>query len=113
MISRMAAPSSSGSVGRVVAHIDMDCFYVQVERKLDPVTLSGVASAVAQYNPFGSLVDTAWDQPRLNLDNHGALIAVSYEARALGVKRNMSRKEARTACPRLQIVQVRITYQTS
>lgn len=36
---------------RVVALIDMDCFYCQVEEKLDP-TLAGKPIAVVQYNQW-------------------------------------------------------------
>ena len=97
-------PSTSAR-RRVVAHIDMDCFYVQVERNLDP-RIAGRPSAVAQYNPFGDLKTLPIEANRLDLANHGALIAVSYEARALGVKRNMSRAEARRIAPHLLIVQV-------
>lgn len=42
---------------RVVVLIDMDCFYCQVEEKLDP-ELKGKPIAVVQYNPWkgGGLV---------------------------------------------------------
>lgn len=38
--------------------------------------------------------------------SYNSLIAVSYEARAQGVSRNMRGKQAREACPDLQLVQV-------
>ena len=88
---------------RVIAHIDLDCFYVQVERSLDP-TLRNKPVAVVQYNPFGDL------RTYLPSDNRivssGSLIAVSYEARAAGVKRIMRGQEAKKACPELLLVQV-------
>lgn len=87
--------------GRVIAHVDMDCFYVQgnitlpfcfnlrsefsdillydvvcvcvVEQRKQP-NLRGLPSAVIQYNSYKG----------------GALIAVSYEARRCGVKRLLS-----------------------
>lgn len=36
---------------RVIALIDMDCFYCQVETKLDP-ELKGKPIALVQYNPW-------------------------------------------------------------
>ncbi len=38
--------------------------------------------------------------------SNGSLIAVSYEARAQGVKRGMRGDEARKACREVQLVQV-------
>ena len=48
-----ALPSSRNgeSLTRVVALIDMDCFYCACERALDS-SLVGVPMAVVQYNPF-------------------------------------------------------------
>ncbi|GAU50159.1 hypothetical protein TSUD_82480 [Trifolium subterraneum] len=57
--------------GRVIAHVDMDCFYVQVEQRKQP-SLRGLPTAVVQYNSYKG----------------GGLIAVSYEARKCGVKRS-------------------------
>ncbi|TKY59712.1 DNA polymerase eta [Spatholobus suberectus] len=74
---------------RVIAHVDMDCFYVQVEQRKQP-NLRGLPTAVIQYNSFKG----------------GALIAVSYEARRCGVKRSMRGDEAKEACPQIQLVQV-------
>ena len=48
--SSMAA-ASSRTDPRVVALIDMDCFYCACERALDP-SLVGVPMAVVQYNPY-------------------------------------------------------------
>ena len=39
---------------RVVALIDLDCFYCACERHLEP-SLVGVPIAVVQYNPFENL----------------------------------------------------------
>ncbi|CAJ1935447.1 unnamed protein product [Sphenostylis stenocarpa] len=74
---------------RVIAHVDMDCFYVQVEQRKQP-SLRGLPTAVIQYNSYKG----------------GALIAVSYEARRCGVKRSMRGDEAKEACPQIQLVQV-------
>lgn len=70
-------------------HVDLDCFYVQVERRKDP-TLIGVPCAVVQYN--------AW--------KGGGIIALSYEAKAAGVKRSMRGEEARKLCPGIRLVTV-------
>ncbi|KAL3523149.1 hypothetical protein ACH5RR_015983 [Cinchona calisaya] len=83
----VARPESSDS--RVIAHVDMDCFYVQVEQRKQP-SLRGQPTAVVQYNSWKG----------------GGLIAVSYEARKYGVKRSMRGDEAKQVCPEIQLVQV-------
>ncbi|KAL0737152.1 hypothetical protein Bca4012_013362 [Brassica carinata] len=83
----VARPETSDA--RVIAHVDMDCFYVQVEQRKQP-ELRGLPTAVVQYNEWQG----------------GALIAVSYEARGCGVKRSMRGEEAKAACPEIQLVQV-------
>ncbi|XVE48431.1 hypothetical protein DITRI_Ditri01bG0002000 [Diplodiscus trichospermus] len=83
----VAKPESCDS--RVIAHVDMDCFYVQVEQRKQP-QLRGLPTAVVQYNEWKG----------------GALIAVSYEARKFGVKRSMRGEEAKEVCPQIQLVQV-------
>ncbi|XP_050234374.1 DNA polymerase eta isoform X2 [Mercurialis annua] len=83
----VARPESSDS--RIIAHVDMDCFYVQVEQRKRP-ELRGLPSAVVQYNEWKG----------------GGLIAVSYEARKFGVKRSMRGDEAKEVCPQIQLVQV-------
>ncbi|KAL7238456.1 hypothetical protein ACSBR2_004538 [Camellia fascicularis] len=83
----VARPESSGA--RVIAHLDMDCFYVQVEQRKQP-HLRGQPTAVVQYNSWKG----------------GGLIAVSYEARKYGVKRSMRGDEAKQVCPQIQLVQV-------
>ncbi|XP_053919584.1 DNA polymerase eta isoform X2 [Cuculus canorus] len=74
---------------RVVALVDMDCFFMQVEQRLDP-RLRGRPCAVLQY--------TEWQG--------GGIIAMSYEARAYGVSRGMWATEARALCPELALVRV-------
>ncbi|NXX42233.1 POLH polymerase, partial [Tricholaema leucomelas] len=74
---------------RVVALVDMDCFFMQVEQRLDP-QLRGRPCAVVQY--------TQWQG--------GGIIAVSYEARAFGVSRGMWATEARALCPDLALARV-------
>lgn len=75
---------------RVVALIDMDCFYVQVEQRDDP-QLIGQPCAVVQYKNVKG----------------GAIIAVSYEARAQGVQRNWTTgDDARAVCPSIHLVRV-------
>ncbi|KAJ0180282.1 hypothetical protein K1T71_003686 [Dendrolimus kikuchii] len=74
---------------RVVVLIDMDCFYCQVEEKLNP-ELKGMPIAVVQYNPWKG----------------GGIIAVNYEARAMGVTRGMRGDEAKEKCPEIQLPSV-------
>ncbi|XP_060703836.1 DNA polymerase eta isoform X2 [Hemiscyllium ocellatum] len=74
---------------RVVALIDMDCFYVQVEQKDNP-ELKGKPCAVVQYKTWQG----------------GGIIAVSYEARAFGVTRGMRGQEAKKKCPQLQLARI-------
>ncbi|KAK9937235.1 hypothetical protein M0R45_014038 [Rubus argutus] len=83
----VARPETSDS--RVIAHVDMDCFYVQVEQRKHP-ELRGLPTAVVQYNSWKG----------------GGLIAVSYEARKCGVKRSMRGAESKQVCPEIQLVQV-------
>ncbi|XP_072952423.1 DNA polymerase eta isoform X1 [Typha angustifolia] len=78
---------------RVIAHVDMDCFYVQVEQRRNP-ELRGLPTAVVQYNSWKG----------------GGLIAVSYEARKFGVKRSMRGDEAKKICPSIQLVQVPVAH---
>ncbi|KAG7262208.1 hypothetical protein CRUP_012885 [Coryphaenoides rupestris] len=75
---------------RVVALLDMDCFYVQVEQRLSP-PLRDAPCVVAQYKSWRG----------------GGIIAVSYEARACGVTRNMWADDAKKLCPDLRVARVR------
>lgn len=72
---------------RIVALVDMDCFFVQVEQRLNP-DLKGKPCAVVQYT--GS----------------GVIIAVSYEARAFGVTRGMRKRDAKAKCPGILLPKV-------
>uniref|UniRef100_A0A182QTL6 DNA polymerase eta n=1 Tax=Anopheles farauti TaxID=69004 RepID=A0A182QTL6_9DIPT len=74
---------------RVVVLVDMDCFYCQVEEKLNP-SIRGKPIAVVQYNPWQG----------------GGIIAVNYPARAEGVTRHMRGDEAKQHCPEIELPQV-------
>ncbi|XP_077585957.1 DNA polymerase eta [Stigmatopora nigra] len=78
---------------RVVALVDMDCFYVQVEQRLNP-TLKKTPCVVAQYKTWKG----------------GGIIAVSYEARAHGVTKNMWVDDAKKLCPDLRVARVRESH---
>ena len=79
-----------------------------------------LCAAVSQYNPYGKLQETSSDEIDKRLivrpgkpvdgDTNGSLIAVSYEARAEGVKRNDRGRDAVKKCPNLRIVQVPVKY---
>ncbi|XP_024529726.1 DNA polymerase eta isoform X2 [Selaginella moellendorffii] len=79
---------------RVIAHVDLDCFYVQVEQRRQP-QLRGKPTAVIQYNSWKG----------------GACIAVGYEARKCGVKRSMRGDAAKAVCPDLNLVQVPVLHE--
>ena len=128
-------PGSRGFMKPLVALVDLDAFYVAVERDLNPCMLVDKPVLVVQYNPFensspeesapsgsgsGSVGSSCtfgvrtlpFDSNRIISDhnNNGSAIAVSYEARALGVKRIMraieARKVAAAAGQELVVVQV-------
>ncbi|KAG1658991.1 hypothetical protein FOA52_008693 [Chlamydomonas sp. UWO 241] len=69
---------------RVIIHMDLDCFYAQVEQKRLGIPRD-VPVAVQQ-----------WD----------SLIAVNYAARARGIGRHMRAADALKACPELTLVHV-------
>ncbi|OTF69517.1 DNA polymerase eta-like protein, partial [Euroglyphus maynei] len=74
---------------RIVALIDMDCFYVQCEQRLEPDKWLKPC-VVAQYNNWQG----------------GGIIAVNYEARSFGIKRGMMGDKAKQLCPELHIFRV-------
>lgn len=85
---------------RVVGFIDMDCFYVSVEEQ-GPLgsEMKGLPAAVVQYNSSDpNVLDCAADDMRRFKVKTGSIIAVNYAARAKGVTRSMSGKEALAVC---------------
>lgn len=96
---------------RCIAHIDVDCFYCEVERQRAP-RLRGKPMAVLQYNPRDPRTMRA-DDDRVMPDSDGSIIAVSYEARAQGVTRVMRGREARKQCPSIVLVQVPVSHSKS
>ena len=70
---------------RVIAHMDLDCFYAQVESRR--LNLNGAEQAVAVVQ---------WD----------SVIANNYKSREFGVRRGMTAKEARERCAGIRIVPV-------
>ena len=105
------------SEDRTIIHFDLDAFYVAVERECN-TELRGVPVAVSQYNPYGVLEEQSdWKARLVRTPNtqdaensNGSLIAVSYEARAQGVKRNDRGMEAARKCPSLYIVVVPVKH---
>ncbi|KAJ8681774.1 hypothetical protein QAD02_017566 [Eretmocerus hayati] len=74
---------------RIVVLIDMDCFFCQVEAKLQP-EFAGKPLAVQQYT----------------LGRSGGIIAVNYEARDFGVTRHMRPEDAKEKCPNIILATV-------
>lgn len=73
--------------GRVIFHIDMNCFYAAVEMTYDD-TLKGKPIAIAG-NPE---------------ERKGIIVTSSYEARAKGVKTTMPLWQAKRLCPNLIVL---------
>ena len=87
-----------------------------MERSLDD-SLKEMPTGVCQYDPFerdGVSTRDAIGDRKTHLMRPGAnnsLIAVSYEARKKGVKRNMKIGEARRCCPvRFAVVAVVVAF---
>ncbi|XP_054842691.1 DNA polymerase iota [Eublepharis macularius] len=74
--------SSVSSLHRVVVHLDLDCYYAQVEMICNP-ELRG--------KPLG-------------VQQKSYVITCNYEARGVSVKKLMSLKEAKKKCPELVLV---------
>ncbi|CAJ0577028.1 unnamed protein product, partial [Mesorhabditis spiculigera] len=72
---------------KVICLIDMDCFFAQVEQREKPELL-GLPVAVFQASASRSGV--------------GGIIALSYEAKNLGVRRGMNQQEAFAVCKDLK-----------
>jgi len=76
---------------RLYLHLDMNCFYAQVEQRA--------------YNLYGMPVAMGgWRKP--NGIGRGIVATASYEARALGIKTAMSAFEASQICPYLVFMQI-------
>ncbi|XP_029778219.1 DNA polymerase iota isoform X3 [Suricata suricatta] len=71
-----------GSSSRVIVHVDLDCFYAQVEMISNP----GLK-----------------DKP-LGVQQKYLVVTCNYEARKLGVKKLMNVRDAKEKCPQLVLV---------
>ena len=70
---------------RIVAHVDMDCFYAACERLREPALRGEPVVVGMGYEPG---------------ESHGAVATASYEARAFGVESAMAISEALDLLPR-------------
>ncbi|XP_075345215.1 DNA polymerase iota isoform X2 [Mycteria americana] len=74
--------SARSTARRVIVHVDLDCFYAQVEMIRNPELR---------------------DKP-LGVQQKSIVVTSNYEARKLGVKKLMSVKDAKEKCPQLILV---------
>ena len=74
-------------MGKVIFHIDMNCFFVSCEVAENP-ELKGQNVAVGH----------------VGLDRKGMILAASYEAKAYGIKTTMPIFEAERLCPNLILI---------
>ncbi|XP_073537374.1 DNA polymerase iota isoform X2 [Phyllobates terribilis] len=77
-----AAPRPSAADPRLIVHLDMDCFYAQVEMIRNP----------------------ALRERPLGVQQKNILVTCNYVAREFGVSKCMSIREARERCPQLVLV---------
>ncbi|NXD81466.1 POLI polymerase, partial [Halcyon senegalensis] len=70
------------AASRVIVHVDLDCFYAQVEMLRNP---------------------DLRDKP-LGVQQKSLVVTCNYEARKLGIKKLMSVKDAKEKCPQLILV---------
>lgn len=72
---------------RLTLHLDLDCFYVQVE---------------------ANRLHLDWLKDPVAVQQWQGLIAIGYAARSQGVTRHMRVKDAMQACPQLKLVHVAV-----
>lgn len=74
-------------MSKIIAHIDMNCFYASVEEKYNP-ELKGKPLAIS-----GAVKE-----------RHGIIVTSNYEARKYGIKTTMRVGEAKKLCPTLKLM---------
>ncbi|XP_069602103.1 DNA polymerase iota isoform X2 [Ranitomeya imitator] len=77
-----AAPQSSAPAPRLIVHLDMDCFYAQVEMIRNP----------------------ALRERPLGVQQKNIIVTCNYVARGFGVGKCMSVRDAKERCPQLVLV---------
>jgi DNA polymerase IV (DinB-like DNA polymerase) len=82
---RSARLPGTGGRDRIVAHVDVDCFYAACERLREPALRGEPVVVGMGYEPG---------------ESHGAVATASYEARAFGVESAMAISEALDVLPR-------------
>ena len=84
----------------MIAHIDLDCFFVSVARLLNP-TLNGVPVAVIGGGDEEIFGDKNKKSKEKQNSQKGVILSASYEARKFGVRSAQPLKMALDACPNL------------
>lgn len=100
MIPGAPKPQEEPDTSRLILHIDLDCFYAQVERTTAPSIHAELSPRVVYCADERTGVPR--DQP-LAVQQWGGLIAINYAARRAGISRHDTAATGRQRCPELHV----------